>query len=303
MKKAVTSFVAALIVGLPLAALAEMPPAGTTVTKDNLDKYKESLTATQQYFVRNGMTVPVIEYRKYEWPPKYKEATEKYSSQVKLTPDGRDMLNYVAGAPFPAHRRERPAGGREMDVEPRAEDRSTPTTSAVGWNVELVNDRGERERFFGSNFWRRMMWRGRIVLDPKPVVPHDPAVGYYRAVGAAARPERPEGLGRAQFPLRLARRARRLLPLSPGAAEGPPAVDGEPLRRVLGHRHRHRLDLDVELEALVLDLQVPRHAQASSRAFHSGGYAQREALCAQPDGTCGIKVLLLLRERTSCATR
>mgnify|MGYP003579904041 CR=1 FL=1 len=77
MKKAVTSFVAALIVGLPLAALAEMPPAGTTVTKDNLDKYKESLTATQQYFVRNGMTVPVIEYKKYDWPPKYKEAAEK----------------------------------------------------------------------------------------------------------------------------------------------------------------------------------------------------------------------------------
>src|SRR6266498_1201778 len=80
MRKAVTSFVTALVIGLPLAALAEMPPAGTVVTKDNLDKYKDSLNATQQYFVRNGMVVPVIEYQKYDWPPLYKEATEKYAS-------------------------------------------------------------------------------------------------------------------------------------------------------------------------------------------------------------------------------
>ena len=101
MKRAVTSFVAAALIGLPLAAMAELPPVGTKVTKDNLDKYKEALSPTMQYLVRGGMEIPVIEYKKIDWPPSYKEATEKYSSQVKLSPDGRDMLNYVAGAPFP----------------------------------------------------------------------------------------------------------------------------------------------------------------------------------------------------------
>ncbi|MGH7818608.1 MAG: DUF1329 domain-containing protein, partial [Candidatus Binatia bacterium] len=101
MRKAVTSFVAAVLIGLPLAAMAELPPVGTVVSKDNMDKYKETLTPTQQYFVRNGMTIPVMEYKKYEWPPLYKEATEKYAAQVKLSPDGRDIMNYMAGSPFP----------------------------------------------------------------------------------------------------------------------------------------------------------------------------------------------------------
>jgi hypothetical protein len=91
----------AAIFALPLIASAEMPPPGTVITKDNMEKYKDVMFPTLEYFVRNGMVIPVGEYRKYEWPPKYKEATEKYSSQVKLSQDGRDIENYVAGAPFP----------------------------------------------------------------------------------------------------------------------------------------------------------------------------------------------------------
>ncbi|HYR80404.1 MAG TPA: DUF1329 domain-containing protein, partial [Candidatus Dormibacteraeota bacterium] len=36
-----------------------------------------------------------------DWPPPYKEATEKYSSQVRLSKDGRTVVGYVAGEPFP----------------------------------------------------------------------------------------------------------------------------------------------------------------------------------------------------------
>src|SRR5262249_16104619 len=35
-----------------------------------------------------------------EWPPPYRAATEKYSPQVALAPDG-NLENYVAGLPFP----------------------------------------------------------------------------------------------------------------------------------------------------------------------------------------------------------
>ena len=35
------------------------------------------------------------------WPPAYRDATEKYSGQVKLSADGLTLENYVAGAPFP----------------------------------------------------------------------------------------------------------------------------------------------------------------------------------------------------------
>src|SRR5439155_467334 len=39
--------------------------------------------------------------RRIEWPKTYKEATEKYSGQVKLAPDGLSVQNFVAGQPFP----------------------------------------------------------------------------------------------------------------------------------------------------------------------------------------------------------
>src|SRR5437867_13198605 len=42
----------------------------------------------------------VGETLRVEWLRAYKEATEKYSSQVKLSADGRSMENYVAGQPF-----------------------------------------------------------------------------------------------------------------------------------------------------------------------------------------------------------
>src|SRR5262249_42007764 len=139
-------------------------------------------------------------------------------------------------------------------------EQKTPYTDNVGcgWNVELVNAKGERERFFGSNFWRRMMWRGRLVVGPKPGGAHGPADRLHRAVGPAARSERSEGRRRSQLPLRLSGRSRRFVPLPAGVAESAPSVDGEPLRRVLGHGHRHRLDLDLELQALLLDVQVSR---------------------------------------------
>ena len=36
-----------------------------------------------------------------DWPPPYKDATEKYSAQVRLSRDNRSLVGYVAGQPFP----------------------------------------------------------------------------------------------------------------------------------------------------------------------------------------------------------
>ena len=90
MRKAVTSFVAALIVGLPLAALAELPAVGTVVNKDNMEKYKDTLTPTQQYFVRNGQTIPVMVDRvdphkiSVQWSelPKTEEALRQHQERI-----------------------------------------------------------------------------------------------------------------------------------------------------------------------------------------------------------------------------
>ena len=46
------------------------------------------------------MTMKIVPTGHLDWPPPYKEATERYSPQVSLTADG-DLKGYVAGLPFP----------------------------------------------------------------------------------------------------------------------------------------------------------------------------------------------------------
>lgn len=50
--------------------------------------------------VQRGMRMKIVASQGLEWPPPYKAATEKFSSQVHLGPDG-ELVNYVAGLPFP----------------------------------------------------------------------------------------------------------------------------------------------------------------------------------------------------------
>src|SRR5215510_10660514 len=81
-------------------ASADVEP-GVVISKDNMDKADALLIPTMKWFVNNGMKITVVPYRKIELPKLYKEATEKYSGQVKLSADGREIYNYVAGLPFP----------------------------------------------------------------------------------------------------------------------------------------------------------------------------------------------------------
>jgi hypothetical protein len=62
----------------------------------------QELVSPGVYFkVLNGMTMKIVPSRRVSWPPPYWEATEKYSSQVRLSDDRRSLLGYVAGQPFP----------------------------------------------------------------------------------------------------------------------------------------------------------------------------------------------------------
>ena len=47
------------------------------------------------------MSLKIAPTERIDWPPPYKEATEKYSAQVRLSPDGRSLVGYVSGEPFP----------------------------------------------------------------------------------------------------------------------------------------------------------------------------------------------------------
>jgi len=84
----------------PGRAPADVKP-GDVITKDNIAQAEDLLVPAMQWFVKQGMKITVIPYKKVELPKLYKEATEKYAGQVKLSADGKEIFNYVAGLPFP----------------------------------------------------------------------------------------------------------------------------------------------------------------------------------------------------------
>src|SRR5262249_44744224 len=88
------------------------PPPGTKITMQNWRQYVAFMPAGMQalfeskYFWKMPPDVELIVGPPVEHPLplSYREATQKYSSQVKLveTPDGGLMIrDYVAGMPFP----------------------------------------------------------------------------------------------------------------------------------------------------------------------------------------------------------
>ena len=71
------------------------------VNNSNLEKYVEALNPTQQYMVRNGVEMPVIEYRKYDWQPGLQGSDGKVLEPGRAHPGRPQLMNYIAGAPFP----------------------------------------------------------------------------------------------------------------------------------------------------------------------------------------------------------
>jgi hypothetical protein len=81
-------------------ALAQVKP-GDVITPDNASKVQNLVSPGVYYKVLEGMTMKIVPSERVDWPPPYRDATEKYASQVRLSHDNRSLVGYVAGQPFP----------------------------------------------------------------------------------------------------------------------------------------------------------------------------------------------------------
>lgn len=81
------------------SAFSQVKP-GDVIGKENAAKVKDLLSPGNYILVQNGMQLNIVATTHLDWPPPYKSATEKYSPQVGLAPNG-SLKNYVAGQPFP----------------------------------------------------------------------------------------------------------------------------------------------------------------------------------------------------------
>jgi hypothetical protein len=93
------AFVGALMISV--AARAEVQiRAGDEIGPNQASKVSAFVSPGTLQLIRQGMQIKVVAPQALEWPPPYRTATEQYSGQVSLSPEGR-LLNYVAGQPFP----------------------------------------------------------------------------------------------------------------------------------------------------------------------------------------------------------
>lgn len=78
----------------------EVIKPGDRITKANLDNATSLVSPGVRWCIANGMELEIVPYRHVPVPRNYQEATEKYSSQVRLAPN-HTLTNFVAGKPFP----------------------------------------------------------------------------------------------------------------------------------------------------------------------------------------------------------
>lgn len=170
----VPRLVAAAILLGGSASLADVAP-GDVITKANVDKAKDLISPGIEWCVRHGMQMKIVPTKKIEWNKVYREATEKYSGQVKLAPDGRSLIGHVAGLPFPHIDANDPQMALKImwnyeykpyvtdDEDLRNFDADTGPVSDAPMQVE---------RHFLLDHLRTLLYTARLIVDPKPERPN-----------------------------------------------------------------------------------------------------------------------------------
>jgi Protein of unknown function (DUF1329) len=164
---------AALAIALaPRGARADVK-VGDVITAANVDQAKDLISPGLEWCVRHGWPLKIVETKHIEWPKAYKEATEKFASQVKLAPDGLTLQNYMAGQPFPTLDPNDPQVATKImwnyeykflttdDVDLRNFDADTGTIYGGSTPMSV-------ERHFLLDHFRVLRYIGRLYQDPKP---------------------------------------------------------------------------------------------------------------------------------------
>jgi hypothetical protein len=179
--------------------------AGDKFNAANVAQIKDLISPGVEWCVQHGMPITVIDTKKVEWPKAYREATEKYAGQVKLSADGRRVEGYVAGLPFPNLDPNDPQIAAKVmwnfdrkflitdDVDIRNFDADVGTI--FGGDKEM-----SIERHYLLDHLRRLIYIGRLYVDPKPnYEPNKDGVQYKQSLHPILEPFDLKGVGVLSF--------------------------------------------------------------------------------------------------------
>jgi hypothetical protein len=169
------------LTGTSLLILCAVGPAaavspGDRIGHENVDTIKDMISPGMEWCVRRGFPITIGETKRIEWPAAYKEATEKYASQVRLSSDGLDIENYVAGLPFPNLDSSDPQFALKIMWNYSYNFLTTDDVDSRNFDADTgsIADKGPMtvERHFLLDHFRRLFWTGRLYVEPKPEKPN-----------------------------------------------------------------------------------------------------------------------------------
>jgi hypothetical protein len=153
------------------AAESDLKP-GDTIGPHNWQKVQGMVGENLLNRIKQGYTFNIKHGRSIGFPREYNAATARYFSEVKLGPNG-ELLNYVAGLPFPDVRFSDPQVGLKMAWNFYwrwiGDDYRTGGGTAEGKIIRYAIERNGSERR-ADVLHHTMKTRGRVTLDSRPIL-------------------------------------------------------------------------------------------------------------------------------------
>jgi Protein of unknown function (DUF1329) len=153
------------------AAESDLKP-GDTIGPHNWQKVQGMVGENLLNRIKQGYTFNIKHGRSIGFPREYNAATARYFSAVKLGPNG-ELLNYVAGLPFPDVRFSDPQVGLKMAWNFYwrwiGDDYRTGGGTAEGKIIRYAIERNGSERR-ADVLHHTMKTRGRVTLDSRPIL-------------------------------------------------------------------------------------------------------------------------------------
>jgi Protein of unknown function (DUF1329) len=146
---------------------------GDTIGPHNWEKVKGMVGENLLNRIKQGYSFQIKEAKSLKPPNEYLEATERYSYQVRLGSNG-ELLNYVAGVPFPDVNLNDPQVGLKLAWNFYwrwlGDDYKTGGGTGEGKIIRYAIERDGSERR-ADVLHHTIKTRGRVTLDSKPQLP------------------------------------------------------------------------------------------------------------------------------------
>lgn len=158
----------------------DLPAPGEVLGAADFDRYAHLLGPSAQWALLRGARIRVGPTRPIPMEEARAVATQRYHAQVELTPDRKDMRNFVAGIPFPFVTDDDPDAGIKIVLNQQSRLIVDDVDARkMGCHLAGISSNGlELERTFQVEHWRRLFYLGRLYHQPAPVWANQEGIRY-----------------------------------------------------------------------------------------------------------------------------